>query len=50
MDDSITIENILATQETQQRTINTLKSRLTEQAGLIEELQTKVDNLEALKG
>lgn len=50
MDESITIEKILTTQETQQRTINTLNRKLTEQAGLIEELQKKVDNLEALKG
>lgn len=50
MDESITINEILDTQEAQQNTIEKLTRTVTEQAGTIDELQKKVDNLEALKG
>lgn len=50
MDESITINQILDTQEAQQNTIDKLTRTVTEQAGTIDELQKKVDNLEALKG
>lgn len=50
MDESVTIETILNTQESQQETIDKLMRAFTEQAGEIEELKKKVDNLEALKG
>lgn len=50
MDESITISQILDTQEAQQETINKLMRTVTEQAGSIADLQKKVDNLEALKG
>lgn len=50
MDESITISQILDTQEAQQDTIDKLMRTVTEQAGTIADLQKKVDNLEALKG
>lgn len=50
MDESITIETILTTQEAQQRTIDTLTRTVTEQAGTIADLKKQVDDLEALKG
>lgn len=50
MDESITISQILDTQEAQQETIDKLMRTVTEQAGTIADLQKKVDNLEALKG
>lgn len=50
MDESITISQILDTQEAQQETIDKLMRTVTEQAGSIADLQKKVDNLEALKG
>lgn len=50
MDESITISQILDTQEAQQETIDKLMRTVTEQTGTIADLQKKVDNLEALKG
>ena len=50
MDESITISQVLDTQEAQQETIDKLMRTVTEQAGTIADLQKKVDNLEALKG
>lgn len=50
MDEAISIENILNTLERQQSTITTLNQKLEAQDTKIDELERRVDDLDAMKG